>query len=284
MTQRRLRRWGLPDPGSSKYDRGTVLVVGGALRSPGAAMLAGTAALRVGAGRITLAVARSVAAAVGAAVPEAGIVPLADEGGSVRGDVSLAAELKGVQCVLVGSGLDDVDAAGGLLAGLITDAPPSVAFVVDAFALAALARRPSLADALRGRLVLTPSPTEVGVLLGAEVPSEGRAFVRAARAVAERYGAAVATQSLVTDADGSAWRIRAGGPGLGTSGSGDVLAGAVAGFAARGLSPARAAVWGTYVHAAAGDELAGRRDGVGYLAGELAGRLPGVIGRVSSVS
>ena len=78
----------------------------------------------------------------------------------------------------------------------------------------------------------------------------------------------------------SAWAIRAGGAGLGTSGSGDVLAGAVAGFAARGVSPARAAVWATYVHATAGDELARGTDGVGFLAGELAPRFPGVIADV----
>lgn len=284
VTRRLLRGWGLPDPGDSKYSRGTVLVVGGALRSPGAAILAGTAALRVGAGRITLAVARSVAPSVGAAVPESGIVPLPEtDEGSVRAEAStvLLPELDRVQAVLVGSGLDDIEVAGRLLASLATEAPESVVFVVDAFALGALAADPDLASAVRGRLILTPSPTELGVLLDEDLDAgDAREIRRAAREVARRYGAAVATQALVADADGSAWAIRAGGAGLGTSGSGDVLAGAVAGFAARGVSPARAAVWATYVHATAGDELARGADGVGFLAGELAPRFPGVIARV----
>lgn len=285
VTPRLLRGWRLPDPGDSKYSRGTVLVVGGALRSPGAAILAGTAALRVGAGRITLAVARSVAPSVGAAVPESGIVALPEtDRGSVRAEASavLVPELDRVQAVLVGSGLDDIEVAGRLLASLATEAPESVVFVVDAFALGALAADPDLASAVRGRLILTPSPTELGVLLDEDEVDAGdaREIRRAAREAARRYGAAVATQSLVADADGSAWAIRAGGAGLGTSGSGDVLAGAVAGFAARGVSPARAAVWATYVHATAGDELARGTDGVGFLAGELAPRFPGVIADV----
>ncbi|MDI6943641.1 NAD(P)H-hydrate dehydratase [Microbacterium barkeri] len=285
VTPRLLRGWGLPDPGDSKYSRGTVLVVGGALRSPGAAILAGTAALRVGAGRITLAVARSVAPSVGAAVPESGIVALPEtDRGSVRAEASavLVPELDRVQAVLVGSGLDDIEVAGRLLASLAAEAPESVVFVVDAFALGALAADPDLASAVRGRLILTPSPTELGVLLDEDEvdASDAREIRRAARETARRYGAAVATQSLVADADGSAWAIRAGGAGLGTSGSGDVLAGAVAGFAARGVSPARAAVWATYVHATAGDELARGTDGVGFLAGELAPRFPGVIADV----
>ncbi|MGK9220195.1 MULTISPECIES: ADP-dependent NAD(P)H-hydrate dehydratase [unclassified Microbacterium] len=285
VTPRLLRGWRLPDPGDSKYSRGTVLVVGGALRSPGAAILAGTAALRVGAGRITLAVARSVAPSVGAAVPESGIVALPEtDRGSVRAEASavLVPELDRVQAVLVGSGLDDIEVAGRLLASLAAEAPESVVFVVDAFALGALAADPDLASAVRGRLILTPSPTELGVLLDENAVDAGdaREIRRAAREAARRYGAAVATQSLVADADGSAWAIRAGGAGLGTSGSGDVLAGAVAGFAARGVSPARAAVWATYVHATAGDVLARGTDGVGFLAGELARRFPGVIADV----
>ncbi|GLJ61647.1 ADP-dependent (S)-NAD(P)H-hydrate dehydratase [Microbacterium barkeri] len=285
VTPRLLRGWGLPDPGDSKYSRGTVLVVGGALRSPGAAILAGTAALRVGAGRITLAVARSVAPSVGAAVPESGIVALPEtDQGSVRAEARalLVPELDRVQAVLIGSGLDDIEVAGRLLASLAAEAPESVVFVVDAFALGALAADPDLASAVRGRLILTPSPTELGLLLDEDEvdASDAREIRRAARETARRYGAAVATQSLVADADGSAWAIRAGGAGLGTSGSGDVLAGAVAGFAARGVSPARAAVWATYVHATAGDELARGTDGVGFLAGELAPRFPGVIADV----
>lgn len=279
VSARLLRDWGLPDPGGSKYDRGTLLVVGGALRSPGAVVLAAIAALRVGAGRVTLGVPRSVSAAIGVGVPESGIVPLPETAsGSVRADahVELSGELGNAQAVLIGSGLDDIAAAEELVTGIASEAPEGVVLVLDAFALAALAARPSIAAGRRG-LVLTPNPKELGVLLGEDVePRDLRGIRRAAREVARRYGAVVATQSFVASEE-SAWTLRAGGPGLGTSGSGDVLAGAVAGFAARGVDPAHAAVWGTHVHAASGDALAPGPGGLGYLARELPDLFPALI-------
>ncbi|GAA3661657.1 ADP-dependent NAD(P)H-hydrate dehydratase [Microbacterium marinilacus] len=282
VDRRALRRWALPDPGASKYDRGTVLVVGGALSSPGAVSLAGVAALRVGAGRITLAVARSVAPALGVGVPEAGVVALPETTeGSVRPDAyeAVLPVLSSAQAVLIGPGLDDVDSAARLVEALAAEARENTAFVLDAYALGAVAKRPGLVDPLRGRLVMTPSPTELGVLLGEDdvPPDRPGAMRRAAREVARRYAAAVATQALVAEADGATWRFREGGPGLGTSGSGDVLAGAVAGFAARGTGPVGAAVWGTHVHAAADRLLAPVRGGVGYLAREIPDRFPGLI-------
>ena len=71
--------------------------------------------------------------------------------------------------------------------------------------------------------------------------------------------------------------MESGHAGLGTSGSGDVLAGAVIGLAARGASLAQAACWGTYAHATAGDRLAARIGRLGFLARELADELPYVI-------
>ena len=74
----------------------------------------------------------------------------------------------------------------------------------------------------------------------------------AALEVAERYGAVVAVRGTVAAPDGRLWHDEAGGIGLGTSGSGDVLAGVVGGLLARGCPPEQAAVWGQYLHAAAG--------------------------------
>ncbi|MGI8954021.1 MAG: NAD(P)H-hydrate dehydratase, partial [Nocardioidaceae bacterium] len=81
-----LREWALPSAGDDKYSRGRVAVVGGARKTPGAAMLAGLAALRVGAGHMTLAVAESVAVQMAVAVPEFGVIGLRETpSGSVRG-------------------------------------------------------------------------------------------------------------------------------------------------------------------------------------------------------
>jgi NAD(P)H-hydrate repair Nnr-like enzyme with NAD(P)H-hydrate dehydratase domain len=81
-----LRDWPLPEPGGSKDARGQVVVVGGSARTPGAVLLTGLAALRVGAGRLTLVVPESIAGHVAIAVPEAGVIALTDGRGALLAD------------------------------------------------------------------------------------------------------------------------------------------------------------------------------------------------------
>jgi NAD(P)H-hydrate repair Nnr-like enzyme with NAD(P)H-hydrate dehydratase domain len=138
-----------------------------------------------------------------------------------------------------------------------------------------LARSPG-AGRIRGRAVLTPNPAEAGRLLDRDgVDDEPELDVAAE--IAERYGAVVSYESSIAAPDGRRWLVPAGHPGLGTSGSGDVLAGAIGGLLARGADPAQAACWGTYLHSTAGDRLAARVGRLGFLARELADELPFVI-------
>jgi NAD(P)H-hydrate repair Nnr-like enzyme with NAD(P)H-hydrate dehydratase domain len=95
--------------------------------------------------------------------------------------------------------------------------------------------------------------------------------------VAEAFGAVVAlkgAETLVVDADGAAYCYRQGRVGLATSGSGDTLAGVIAGLAARGASPLQATVWGVYLHGEAGNRLTGRFGQTGFLARELLAEVP----------
>jgi hydroxyethylthiazole kinase-like uncharacterized protein yjeF len=253
-----LRDWPLPDAedGSDKRERGTALVVGGAASTPGAVLLAGLAALRVGAGRLQLATVPETAAALGVAVPEAMVMGLQDD---ELGQV----ELDGVSAVLIGPGLLDVDRTRRLLDQLL----PRLAgrpCVLDAVALHALDDR-----RVHGA-VLTPNGTELGALDGDSTDDLGRQAVR----VAAARGAVVATQGWVAAADGRRWRNDTGGVGLATSGSGDVLAGAVLGLLARGADACQAACWATYLHSSAGDRLAAARGRTGFLARELLDALP----------
>ncbi|MGT2460785.1 NAD(P)H-hydrate dehydratase [Sinomonas atrocyanea] len=289
-----LRQWPLPAPGQDKYSRGSVLVVGGARATPGAALLAGTTALRAGAGKLTLAVAESVAVQVGVALPECGSIGLPENGsGSVKPELDrISPYLDGADTVLVGPGLDDPDLAGQLLAALLErdsrrggqpggdpDGRGGPAVVLDAFALGALATLEDQLDPWRGRLILTPNRTEASVLLGRDVDDLEKDLAE----IAERFGAVVTCQGLITQPPGQdpeepdLWKITTGYGGLGTSGSGDVLAGAIAGLRARGASGAQAACWGTHLHAAAGDRLASRLGPLGFLARELADELPALM-------
>lgn len=253
-----LRDWPLPDAedGSDKHERGTALVVGGAASTPGAVLLAGLAALRVGAGRLQLATVPETAAALGVAVPEALVLGLPpDELGQV--------ELDGVSAVLIGPGLLDRDATGRLLDELLPrlDGRP---LVLDAVALFALGDR--AADGA----VLTPNATELAALDGDDTDDLGEQAARVAKA----RGAVVATLGWVAADDGRRWRTGTGGVGLATSGSGDVLAGAALGLLARGADPSQAACWATHLHGSAGDRLAASHGRTGFLARELLDALP----------
>lgn len=271
-----LRGWALPETGGSKYGRGQVLVVGGAVKTPGAAMLSATAALRVGGGRLTLAVARSVAPHVAVALPESGVQPLDEDtdGHVAVGAVgALTDDFGSADAVLVGPGLDEPEGTRDLVAGLVAAVGDETVVVLDAFALGVAADLRDELAPLRGRLVMTPNTGEAERLLGQEPSDE----LSAARQIADRYGAVVSLGGIVAAPDGRTWVKGTGAGGLGTSGSGDVLSGAITGLLARGADVAQATVWATQVHAAAGDRLAVQVGPMGYLASELLAEIPRVL-------
>ena len=256
-----LREWPLPEPaeGDSKHDRGTVLVVGGSAATPGAVLLAGVAALRVGAGRLQVATSPETATALAVALPEAMVV----------GYDEAARLAEGAAAVVLGPGVRTRDEAADLLGRVLPAVDGPV--VVDAVALSVL--EPGQA---RGPVVLTPNDGELAALAGDDDATPDPTLVTA---VAARYAATVAHRTAVVAPDGEAWSDGTGGVELATSGSGDVLAGAVGGLLARGADPAQAAVWGAHLHAAAGARLCERYGSVsGLLARELLDELPRVLG------
>lgn len=278
VTPQLLREWPLPqvEDGGDKHARGTVLVVGGAASTPGALLLTGLAALRVGAGKLQMVTVEQTAVALAVAVPEAGVVGVASApDGSLSPEAAdeVLSRSERASAMILGPGLLDADGAGALLERVLPRLE-STPVVLDGLALRALARSPGL---LRGvEAVLTPNGRELKALLDDE-ELEGR---EAAQAAARRYGAVVSSPGWVAAPDGRTWAVEAGGIGLGTSGSGDVLAGLVGGMLARGGEPAQAAAWGQYLHCAAGDLLAARVGRVGFLARELLDEVPTVLGQL----
>jgi hydroxyethylthiazole kinase-like uncharacterized protein yjeF len=270
-----LREWPLPQPGSGKASRGRIVVVGGSTPTPGAVMLAGLAALRVGAGILALGVAEPVAAAVAAAVPEASVTGLPEVSSRAASTDALSGLVERADCVVVGPGLDDPEVSARIVDAALDAIPDEAVVVLDAFALGVL---PGLAgvDRFAGRCVLTPNPAEAARMLERDDVSDEDG-PKVAVAIAERYGAVVSYENWVAEPDGPCRTVPVGHAGLGTSGSGDVLAGAIGGLLARGADPARAACWGTYLHAVSGDRLAARVGRLGFLARELVDELPLVI-------
>jgi hydroxyethylthiazole kinase-like uncharacterized protein yjeF len=275
-----LRSWPMPvRHGGDKFTRGTAVVVGGSPHTPGAVRLAGEAALRMGAGRLQIATASEVAVTLGVAVPEALVVPLAadDDGGLRWNDTThLTTMLHEAEAVLIGPGMLN-ESCAEIVAGVLRCIGDETLVVLDARALCGLAET---ADELipRGRLVLTPNRQELRTLAGHEDEPQGDTEdATLASCVAKRYGAVISCFGRVTSSERS-WTVGAGSPGLGTSGSGDVLAGLVVGAAARCGNAAQATCWATVAHNESAATLERRYGRLSFLARELVAETALVMG------
>ncbi|WP_369942865.1 NAD(P)H-hydrate dehydratase [Xanthomonas medicagonis] len=277
VTAALLRRWPLPTTAgiAGKEQRGRVLVIGGSCEIPGAALLAAEAALRAGAGKLQIATARPVAMAMAVALPEARVVGLpASADGELRlQGAALRRDVAGTDALLIGPGMRGKPALRAQIAQLL--ATGGCAAVLDA---GALVQTRGMADP--GRIVLTPHHGEMAALSGVPIERIGADPMAVAVEYAQRSGAIVVLKSATTviaAPDGARWVHRGGSPCLGTSGSGDVLAGIVCGLLARGASATQAAVWGVHLHACAGAALAQRVGPLGPLAREIAPQVPGLL-------
>lgn len=285
VDQALLQAWELPmpDPDSDKEGRGHVLVLGGSREMPGAVILAATAALRAGAGKLTIATGRSVAQLVALALPEARVIGLAEttSGGFSADAVTVLDPLADkVSAILIGPGMQDEPASAALVHAMLprlTGSDTSV--VLDACAMGAILFPPQGPAPFRFAqpVVLTPHAGEMAHLSGAAKDAIVADPDRHALDSAARWNTIVAlkgARTVIADPDGASWQHAGGNVGLATSGSGDTLAGIVAGLAARGATLAQAACWGVALHAQAGTRLARQFGKLGYLAREIPGEIP----------
>jgi len=288
-----LRRWPLPLPDGArgKDGRGGVCIVGGCVEVPGAVLLASVAALRAGAGRLQIATVRDVAPAIGVALPEARVVGLRQRPDGELDPVGcrgVITKMAGHDAVLIGPGMgpESGSAARALVRGWRAQpGPPTV--ILDAGALLALTRERFHSGAGGGSVIVTPHAGEMARMWDVEAAEVRRRPLELAREVAAHLGVVVVMKGAITfivGPTGRAFVNERGSPGLGTSGSGDVLAGIIAGLCARGASAEQAAVWAVHLHAQAGERLSrriGRPDAIGFLARELSGEVPQVMARLA---
>jgi len=280
LDKQALRNWPLPlaDDASDKEDRGQVLIIAGSREIPGAAILAATAALRAGAGKLTIATVQSVAAGMALAMPEARVIALPETpaGGLLPSGEALLEECAArSSAVLIGPGL--LDSAGSCEFVLALLKPlKGVPVILDALAMDVVLCLPRFDEPI----LITPHAGEMAHLTGQSKDSIVADAAGAARDLASRSNAVVALKGAMTfivSPRGGSWCHVSATPGLGTSGSGDVLAGVMAGLAARGAPLEQAAGWGVVVHALAGKRLAERHGRLGFLARELLPEIPSVM-------
>lgn len=286
---------------------GRALIVAGSINFPGAAILAGLGAYRVGAGLVTLAVPAPIQPMLVSQLPEATWVVLPHEMGVIAegSAVVLKQELETTQAMLLGPGFGQDHATETFLARFLSEgvgisrgtigflqsgeherAPVSLPpCVVDADGLKLLKRIPNWPDLLPKPSILTPHPGEMAVLTDLpkdEIQSER---VKTAKQWAERWGHVVVLKgafTVIAAPDGRASVLPFATPALARAGTGDVLAGAIVGFQAQGLAAYEAAVLGAFIHGRAGElavEMVGTASSV--LAGDVADGLIEVMAELS---
>ncbi len=265
---------------STKFSSGSVLVVGGSRGLTGAPTLAALAAARAGAGYVTVAAPASVAPILAGKLLEVMTVELPDdpETGPRRGSSRLAVERASrAQALVLGPGIGRLPAAQKFARDVATHA--GLPLVLDADGLTAHAEEGAL-DSLAARgapTVLTPHAGELGRLLGVASDEIERHRLTHARAAAERARAIVVLKgddTIVADPDGRVAVSPGGAPALATAGTGDVLAGVLGAFLAKGVEPFTAACAAVHTHLTAGHLAAQAVGAEGVIASDVIAALP----------
>ncbi len=255
--------WLSPRPADChKGSLGSVGIIGGSPGMVGAALLAGRAALWLGAGRVYV-----------------GLLDERPEVDALQPELMLTRpesvlELTAPGCLVVGPGMGRSERA---IQRLHTALHAELPLLIDADGLNLLAAAPVLRAALRERAaptVLTPHPGEAGRLLGVKAGQVQADRTASIRTLVERHGCLVVLKgagTLVHGPNGRLWYNPTGNAGMAAPGMGDVLSGMIAALVAQGLTPEQAAVLGVYLHGAAGDAAVEAGSGpIGLTAGEVA--------------
>ncbi len=263
-------------PDANKGSCGRVFVVAGSEGMTGAAALSAYAALRCGSGLVTVGTADSERAILACKLTEAMTVGLASRGGIIcreSADKILGYAAKSDAVVFgpgIGQSCDIEYITERLLEGY------EGKLILDADGINALSRNIDILRKRRCNVVLTPHPGEMSRLTGKTIAEIQASREETAAELAERFGITVVLKgkNTVIAGDGRISVNPTGNPGMATGGTGDVLTGVIAAFAAQGADLFSASVLGTYVHGLAGDLAAEEKGFCGLIAGDVAEALP----------
>ena len=261
-----------------KGSYGHLLIVAGSLGKTGAAVLAGRAALRSGAGLVTVATAESVLPIVARSMAELMTEPLAETPEkSVAGDAVPRAVglVRGKNALLLGPGLSTHPSTASFVLGLLPQV--KVPLVIDADGLNIIAAKPDVLGRLRAPAVLTPHPGEFARLVGRTTEEVLRHRLEITPEFAKRYGVTVVLKghrTLIAGTDGRVFVNPTGNPGMATGGAGDVLGGTIGAQVVQEKDLVGAVLSAVYVHGLAGDIAAERLGEKSLTAGDIIRYLP----------
>ena len=261
---------------------GRPLIVAGSRSYVGAARLAAAACARVGAGLVTLAVPESLRSEVASGYPEPTYLPLPEMSPGVHSPSAAGVVMDragGYDVLLVGCGLGLEDGTVEMVERLLYGDARMPPTVIDADALNVLSRseEPEWWERVPRRAVVTPHPGEMGRLADEPAASVQQDRIAAALKSAEKWNKVVVLKgahTVVASPEGGAMVSPFANPGLASAGTGDVLAGAIAGLLAQGLDLEDAAALGVYLHGLAGERVRREMGDTGMLASDLLPALP----------
>ena len=287
-TTAEVSQWVPPRPSAShKGTYGRVLVVAGSTGMTGAAALASEAALRTGAGLVTLATPKHLNPILEGLLPEVMTLPLPEtEVGSLS--VSATSTLlefaeKTKSVLAIGPGLSQHPDTVALVHQLVRENREQKLgrrMVVDADGLNALSRTPETISLLGSETVLTPHPGEMARLTSSSVPSLEADRIRTAQQFASEHSLTLVLKGAPTVTglpNGDVWINATGNAGMATGGMGDILTGIIAGLIAQGHASETAAVLGVYLHGLAGDIAAEAFGMHGLIASDVLKAVPKAI-------
>ena len=269
-----------------KGSYGHLLVVAGSVGKTGAAALAARAAMRAGAGLVTVATAASAQPVVAALLLEAMTEPVAETAArtiALKARDALHELAARRDAVALGPGLGLDEDTQALARALVFDFEQPM--VVDADALTALAGHLDRLRGARAARCLTPHPGEMARMLGVSIADVQRDRIATARQFATAWETPVVLKgatSVIGLPDGTVLLNPTGNPGMASGGTGDVLSGMLGAFLARGLEPAAALAAGVYLHGLAGDVAAERLGQESLVAGDVIEALPEAFRRVGA--
>ena len=283
-----VAQWMPPRPPSShKGSYGRVLVVGGSTGMTGAAALASEAALRAGAGLVTLAIPKHLNPILEGLLPEVMTLPLPE---TDAGSLAVSATSTLLECaeqtksiLAIGPGLSQHPETVSLVQQLIRENREQgldLRMVIDADGLNALAQDRETLAFLNSDVVLTPHPGEMARLAQTPIPTLEADRIGTAQQFASEHGVTLVFKgapTVTSTPNGNLWINSTGNPGMATGGMGDVLTGVIAGLMAQGISSERAAALGVYLHGLAGDIAAERLGMHGLTASDVLKAVPQAI-------
>jgi len=268
-------------PDAHKGRTGHLLVVAGSPGKTGAAAMTSIAALRSGAGLVTLGIAETLNAVLESQVLEAMTAPLPETQPGVLGESafeSIKNLMAGKKCVAIGPGLGQAVKTQKLVRKIVKFS--SIPLVVDADGLNNLAGQAQILKSARAPVILTPHPGEMARLLDTNAEAVQRDRIKCARDFAAGFKVHVILKgacTVIAHPDGRVFINPTGNAGMASGGMGDVLTGIIAGLITQGHSPEDACRAGVYLHGAAADSLVETIGPYGYLASEVMDAIPGAI-------